>query len=416
MNPIRHVRYNSLSCLPDGRWGDYPFRISRFIIACPFVRVPEAVTAFWIRLDIPSHRSHHSHHQDFAQHLGIYRHFLPREFDPISLHTSVLQTWIYNLPLASLLRPDWNGHQPIDPRSGTSTNKRHLRPESHPFLNFTYNSPLPATSPRQPLFASTHSFQLLLRHSCILVPATSAIRHLRDLDKPSFTFLDPPSLSSYLEVPVDLEDRAAAMEKRHFYTACAGAGETLSWADEWYTASWQVGPSFRHIQQYLTALPSNTSPLRFTASQSDYDSQASTGPVDPPASVWATEAACLALQSSLSANSLLTTSTASIPVITSGTQTGTVTTGIPVAATASAVSFPTPTATSTMPNRFDSSSDAARSASCAGEWDWQTAGTVSSLILGLLFGAIVWGIWSVLKGKQSLATLYQPRKALGLDR
>lgn len=46
---------------------------------------------------------------------------------------------------------------------------------------------------------------------------------------------------------------------------------------------------------------------------------------------------------------------------------------------------------------------------CAGGWDWQTAGTVSSAILGVLFGLTVWILWSILKRRKRLLWIYKPR-------
>jgi hypothetical protein len=38
------------------------------------------------------------------------------------------------------------------------------------------------------------------------------------------------------------------------------------------------------------------------------------------------------------------------------------------------------------------------------------------LVLGLLFGALIWVLWAMLRGKKSLATLYQPRASLVTDK
>jgi hypothetical protein len=200
------------------------------------------------------------------------------------------------------------------------------------------------------------------------------------------------------------------MEKRHFYTACARAGETLSWADEWYTESWQVVFALKVSldKYYVLIAVLLVITTRFTASKSIYDQQASTGPVDPPASIRATEPACLAIQKSLSSSMALTTSIARVPVTTAGSLTATITTGIPVAITAASMSFPTPTAS--LPTAFQAAGVPKAAASCAGEWDWQTAGVVGSLFLGILFGVLVWAIWAMLKGRTGLMVLYQPRR------
>ncbi|WWC59119.1 uncharacterized protein I303_101667 [Kwoniella dejecticola CBS 10117] len=195
-------------------------------------------------------------------------------------------------------------------------------------------------------------------------------------------------------------------DKRHFYLC---GDETLSWEQEWYTASF------------------------FTSARASYDRAASSGPVQPPMGVYQSVPACAAILSSqsldasssgvssisnsslsLTGGQVVTTNSASTFTSNGRTFTSTspITTTIPLLTSSSTatdatatLSGPIPSSTVTAPASVVTESSSINS--CAGDWDWQAWGVVAGLGSGVIFGGLLWILWAVLRRK--LPGIYSPR-------
>ncbi|KAJ9103109.1 hypothetical protein QFC21_002531 [Naganishia friedmannii] len=187
--------------------------------------------------------------------------------------------------------------------------------------------------------------------------------------------------------------------KRHYYTACGGLGEPLSWDSSWYTEAW------------------------FTDSQASYDAKASSGAVDPPPNVYATDPACIQLVSSAAdagITALPVTPTGDIVATSTGVDgrpTATIiATGVIATSSVSLQASGVISSSTLQPQTAEPSITAGKSvdpafvATCAGQtFDYQAWGSVLSLVFGLLIGLLVWMVWIALKRKRTLVGVYKPR-------
>ncbi|TYJ58169.1 hypothetical protein B9479_000993 [Cryptococcus floricola] len=208
-----------------------------------------------------------------------------------------------------------------------------------------------------------------------------------------------------------------AHNRRHYYMC---GGQTLSWQEQWYTDPF------------------------FTSDRASYDSAASTGPVQPPESVYGSVGECSRLLSSLSTEGI----TGSSAVSASGSQTeepqttrvttsvrSTFTSGGEVETTtyrsvitstlsvetgssdSSSMASSTPTAvatsastvsTATIPSATPSEQVAGTPLNtCAGEWDWQGWGAVAGLGSGVIVGGLLWLAWIFLRSR--VPTIFSPK-------
>lgn len=162
---------------------------------------------------------------------------------------------------------------------------------------------------------------------------------------------------------------------------------------------------------------------RFTESQASYDAKASTGAVDPPPSVYATDPVCLQLVSSAAdagITAIPVTLTTDIVATSTGVGGGPVmttiatgmisTSSISLQASEIVSSSTIPSQTSQPSVAPEESVDPAFVASCAGQtFDHQAWGSVLSLALGLLIGLLAWLLWTALQKKRALVGVYKPR-------
>ncbi|WWC67601.1 uncharacterized protein I206_101511 [Kwoniella pini CBS 10737] len=182
--------------------------------------------------------------------------------------------------------------------------------------------------------------------------------------------------------------------KRHFYLC---GDEILSWESEWYTASF------------------------FTSDRSSFDKAASTGPVQPPTSIYQNVPACAAILSSeISATSsltngrIITTETLSTYISNGRTFVSTITrtTNIPLSTSSPLATVSATTSLSIIPSSTTTSpasaiTDPSSINTCAGGWDWQGWGVVAGLGSGVILGTLLWILWAVLRKK--LPGIYAPR-------
>jgi hypothetical protein len=162
---------------------------------------------------------------------------------------------------------------------------------------------------------------------------------------------------------------------------------------------------------------------RFTESQASYDAKASSGAVDPPPSVYATDPACLQLVSS-AADAGITA--LPVPLTSDVVATSTGSDGLPTTTTIATEVIVTSSASlqasgivssSTLPSQTTKPSatagisiDPVFVATCAGQtFDYQAWGSVLSLAIGLVIGLLVWMLWAALKRKRTLVGVYKPR-------
>ncbi|WVQ76699.1 hypothetical protein IAR50_006373 [Cryptococcus sp. DSM 104548] len=207
--------------------------------------------------------------------------------------------------------------------------------------------------------------------------------------------------------------------KRHYYLC---GGRTLSWQEQWYTEPF------------------------FTSERSSYDKAASTGPVQPPESVYTSVGECSSVLISLSAKG---TTTGSSAVTTSGataeeSRTTRVTTSIlstftssgqmetttylsvitstlpadtsvssfgdlssvAFGSTTTAISAATGSSTAT-PSAMPSAQVVGTLNTCAGGWDWQGWGAVAGLGSGAIVGGLLWLAWIFLRSR--VPSIFSPR-------
>jgi hypothetical protein len=161
--------------------------------------------------------------------------------------------------------------------------------------------------------------------------------------------------------------------------------------------------------------------LRYVESQASYDQDASTGAVNPPSSVYLQDPACSNLVNSAIAQGISTT-----PVMTSSSTaaqagTGVVGTPTPTPSRDASRTTTTNTARSTAPvstytpspsARFNATSDPSlTTTTCSGRGiDHQALGAISSLVLGIVVGLMIWGTWWFAKKKRALAGVYGARR------
>ncbi|WVO15731.1 hypothetical protein L204_103393 [Cryptococcus depauperatus] len=210
--------------------------------------------------------------------------------------------------------------------------------------------------------------------------------------------------------------------KRHYYVC---AGQTLSWEPNWYTEPF------------------------FTSEQTSYDRAASTGPVNPPASIFESADECARILKSLSGMGNTVSSTVAktdspnssrsklIPITTTLDSVSTSNGGVATKSYSSVMTLGTSTVTAVSMSNSGSTDMSSLEASgtttiistskvtttssvgptsilafesinsCAGEWDWQDWGAISGLGLGVILGGILWILWALLRPR--IPSVFSPR-------
>ncbi|ODO03038.1 hypothetical protein I350_05883 [Cryptococcus amylolentus CBS 6273] len=204
--------------------------------------------------------------------------------------------------------------------------------------------------------------------------------------------------------------------RRHYYLC---GGQTLSWEEQWYTEPF------------------------FTSYRASYDSAASTGPVQPPESVYKSVGECSRVLSSLSAEGITgssalsasgsqmegpqttrvttsirstftsdgeveTTTYRSVITSTLSVETGSSDSSSMASSTSTAVATSTTTvSTATIPPATPSEQVAGTLNTCAGEWDWQGWGAVAGLGSGVIVGGLLWLAWIFLRSR--VPTIFSPK-------
>ncbi|KAL7423344.1 ribose-5-phosphate isomerase rki1 [Cryptotrichosporon argae] len=181
------------------------------------------------------------------------------------------------------------------------------------------------------------------------------------------------------------------LAERHYFTC---DGEMLAWAQTWYTEAF-----------YITA-------------EASYDAAASTGPVQPPSSVWDTVAVCARSISAAEASAGASASAAGSSGSGStkaAAAAQTASSSSTISASASTVSSLIPASTlgplspSTSAGSNIAAVGLASTDRCAGNWDYQAWAAVSSIVLTCVLGAAVWALWAGLRAR---LPLYAPRAYL----
>lgn len=165
--------------------------------------------------------------------------------------------------------------------------------------------------------------------------------------------------------------------------------------------------------------------LRYIESQASYDQDASTGAVNPPSSVFFQDPACSDLVNSAIAQGISTSTTPVMTSTSTATQAGTGVVGVPTStASASKVdsrmttrntarsTAPVSTSAPTPSARLNATSDPfLTTTTCSGRGiDHQALGAISSLVIGLVVGLMIWGTWWYVKKKRTLAGVYGARR------